>query len=38
MKCETGGKFEDLEKFNWKACEGYYEIMNNWLNEKRFTD
>jgi len=38
MKCETGGKFENLEKFNWEVCEGYYAIMNNWLIKQRLTE
>lgn len=35
MQCENGGIFENLDQFNWEACLGYYELMANWLKEKR---
>ncbi len=38
MKCETGGKFEDLEKFNWETCDGYFETMGQWLAEIGITE
>ena len=31
MKCETGGIYEDLGKFDYQSCEGFYDMMNNWL-------
>ncbi len=31
QKCESGGIEEDLSKFNWQACDGYYEAMTDWL-------
>ena len=36
QKCETGGLFEDNSKFEWKACDGYYDTMLTWLGEKGF--
>ncbi len=36
LQCETGGLFEDLSEFNWKVCDGYYETMLTWIEEKEF--
>ena len=36
QKCETGGLFEDNSKFEWKACDGYYDTMLTWLKENGF--
>lgn len=33
QKCETGGLYEDLKKYNWQKCDGYYDIMLGWLKE-----
>ena len=30
-QCETGAIFEDLEKFGYENCEGYFDAMNRWL-------
>ncbi len=31
MKAETGAFQEDLSKFQWQMCEGYYSTMKAWL-------
>lgn len=31
QKCESCGVGEDLSKYSWRACEGYYQIMKQWL-------
>lgn len=31
MICETGGRFENIKKFNEEACKGYYDTMTAWL-------
>lgn len=31
QKCENCGFGEDLSKYNWQACEGYYQTMKQWL-------
>lgn len=31
QKCESCGIGEDLSKYNWSACDGYYEAMTDWL-------
>ncbi len=36
MKCETGGMFENLEKFNYELCDEYYTEMLNWLKQIQF--
>jgi hypothetical protein len=36
FQCETGGLWEDLSKFNWKVCDGYYDTMLTWIKEKGF--
>jgi len=38
QKCSTGGFFENLEKYDWQTCEGYFETMTNWLEEKVLGD
>ena len=36
QKCETGGLFEDLKKYEWKSGDGYYDTMLTWLEENGF--
>jgi len=31
QKCDSGGIGEDLSKYNWRACDGFYETMTDWL-------
>ncbi len=31
QKCDSCGIGEDLSKYNWSACDGYYETMTDWL-------
>ena len=38
QQCETGALFEDLSESKWKACEGYYETMLTWIQEKGFVE
>lgn len=33
QKCDTCAMGEDLSKYGWQACDGYYETMRQWLNE-----
>ncbi|MEO0473710.1 MAG: hypothetical protein AAF206_29125, partial [Bacteroidota bacterium] len=33
QQCESGGLNEDLAKFNYSVCEGYYEAMEIWLTQ-----
>lgn len=33
QKCDTCGMGEDLSKYGWQACDGYYESMRQWLKE-----
>lgn len=34
MKCETGGKHENLEPFGYELCDEYYENMLSWLEAR----
>jgi uncharacterized protein len=36
MKCETGGLFENLGKYNGEVCDGYYDSMKAWLTKHGF--
>lgn len=36
MKCETGGRFENLEKYEGEVCDSYYETMKAWLTKHGF--
>ena len=38
QKCDTGGMFENLEKYKWQACDGYYDAMKTWLQNQGFVD
>lgn len=31
QKCETCAYREDLQKYGWQVCDGYYEVMSDWL-------
>jgi uncharacterized protein len=31
QQCKTGTRGEDLSAFGWKACDGYYGVMTNWI-------
>ena len=31
QKCETCAYREDLQKYRWQVCDGYYETMSDWL-------
>lgn len=31
QKCDSCGFKEDLSKYHWQVCEGYYESMKQWL-------
>jgi esterase/lipase len=33
QKCETGGINENLGKFGYATCDGYYDAMLIWLNK-----
>ena len=37
QKCESGGINENLEKFGYTVCDGYYEVMLSWLNKLPLT-
>ncbi len=37
-KCDTGGLFEDLKKYEWQSCDGYYDTMFTWLKENGFVN
>jgi hypothetical protein len=36
QQCDTGIVSENLEKYNWRACDGYYDAMLSWLEEHGF--
>lgn len=36
QKCETGGLFENLEKYNWQTCDGYYDTIKLWVQNHGF--
>ena len=38
QKCETGAFGEDLGKFNWSACAGYYFTMTDWLKKNEIIE
>jgi len=38
QKCESCGIGEDLSKYNWSACDGYYETMNDWLKMNKIIE
>jgi len=38
QKCDTGGMFENLEKYKWQACDSYYDVMKIWLHGQGFVD
>ena len=38
QKCESCGIGEDLSKYNWSACDGYYESMNDWLKMNKIIE
>lgn len=31
QKCKTCGYMENLGEYGWRACDGYYEAMSDWL-------
>ena len=33
---ETGGLFENLEKYNWQTCDGYYDTIKLWFQNHGF--
>lgn len=35
QKCDTGALGENLNKYNWQACDGYYSIITNWLKRQK---
>ncbi len=37
QKCESGGINENLEKFGYAVCDGYYDAMLMWLNKLPLT-
>ncbi|MBX2872185.1 MAG: hypothetical protein KTR30_08795 [Saprospiraceae bacterium] len=34
QKCDSCGFKEDLSKYQWQACPGYYETMKQWLEKQ----
>jgi uncharacterized protein len=36
QQCKTGAREEDLSEFNWRACDGYYRAMTNWIIKNEF--
>lgn len=38
QKCDTGGLGENLEKYNWRACDDYYQTMKKWLQMHGFIE
>lgn len=38
QKCKTCGFREDLSDFNWAYCDGYFDIMEQWLRKEDFID
>lgn len=36
QKCDSCGFKEDLSKYQWQACPGYYDTMKQWLESKGF--
>ncbi len=37
-KCKTCGWKEDLSKFEWAFCDGYFETMEQWLKTQKFIE
>jgi esterase/lipase len=37
-KCKTCGWREDLSKFEWAFCDGYFETMEQWLRTQKFIE
>ena len=38
QKCETCAWREDLSKFKWAFCDGYFETMEQWLRAQKFIE
>jgi dipeptidyl aminopeptidase/acylaminoacyl peptidase len=36
QKCKTGAIGEDLSEFGWEVCDGYYDVMKNWIEDHGF--
>jgi len=31
QQCKTGAQGEDLSEYSWRACDGYYNTMTDWI-------
>lgn len=36
QKCRTGAREENLSEFGFELCDGYYNVMRNWIEEHGF--